>query len=281
MNALRMWFVLGRVSNLPTVWTNALAGIVLAGIMLGATYVWTAVALTLFYMGGMFLNDAFDAEIDSAKRSNRPIPSGQVKRGTVYLAGNLLLTLGVLLAFTLGTNAGLAGLALAISILLYDWLHKKTALSPVIMGACRFFSYAVAALAVGVFAGKVLLCAVGMWFYIIGLTYAAKQEAYDRIDRVWPLGVLAVPILYAGSEAVGSAPALFLFATFVTWTIWALYLLFRRQPGDVPRAVVSLIAGICLYDATLIASAGAVSLALLAAAGFVATLVLQRVAPGT
>ena len=149
------------------------------------------------------------------------------------------------------------------------------------MGACRFFSYAVAALAIGTFTGDVLLCAAGMWFYIIGLTYAAKQEAYDRIERAWPLFVLAVPLLYAGYTALGSGMPLALFALFAAWTAWALHLLFRRNPGDVPRAVVSLIAGICLYDATLIAATGQTSLALLAAAGFAATLLLQRVAPGT
>ena len=57
---------LGRVSNLPTVWTNALAGAVLAGASgFGGELVLLAAAFTLFYTGGMFLNDAFDAPWDA------------------------------------------------------------------------------------------------------------------------------------------------------------------------------------------------------------------------
>jgi len=67
----------------------------------------------------------------------------------------------------------------------------------------------------------------------------------------------------------------------VLWMAWALRLLVRRGPGDVPRAVVALIAGIALYDATLIATTGATLAALAAVGGFALTLALQRVAPGT
>ena len=45
---------LGRVSNLPTVWTNMLAGVVLAGgQILDARTLPLMVALSLFYIGGM------------------------------------------------------------------------------------------------------------------------------------------------------------------------------------------------------------------------------------
>ena len=82
---------LGRVSNLPTVWTNALAGAALAagGAPDLATVAWAALALTLFYEGGMWLNDAFDAEIDARERANRPIPNGEIGRvgGKPFLHG--------------------------------------------------------------------------------------------------------------------------------------------------------------------------------------------------
>ena len=58
MSAVRTWLVLGRVSNLPTVWTNALAGVVLAGSATGSEFYWAALVLTLAYIGGMYLNDA-------------------------------------------------------------------------------------------------------------------------------------------------------------------------------------------------------------------------------
>ena len=45
---------LGRVSNLPTVWTNALAGVVLAGGTAGDARVpWILLAMSLCYAAGM------------------------------------------------------------------------------------------------------------------------------------------------------------------------------------------------------------------------------------
>jgi hypothetical protein len=70
-------------------------------------------------------------------------------------------------------------------------------------------------------------------------------------------------------------------AVFTAWTLVALWFLRRRQPGDVPRAVVSLIAGISLLDALLIAGAGAAGVAWLAVAGFGLTLAGQRLVAGT
>ena len=56
---------LGRVSNLPTVWTNVIAATAIAGVdplsgRSGSVLLAVLLAMTLFYVGGMFLNDAFD-----------------------------------------------------------------------------------------------------------------------------------------------------------------------------------------------------------------------------
>ncbi|MEM7522836.1 MAG: UbiA family prenyltransferase [Pseudomonadota bacterium] len=276
---------LGRVSNLPTVWTNALAGTVLAGGNNVATFILAAVALTLFYEGGMWMNDYFDAKIDAEQRSNRPIPQGEIRRGAVLLGGALFLIGGTVAAFALSPAAGWAGVALAAMILLYDWLHKRTILSPVIMGATRFLSYALAALAIASLDDDaiivVFLGAAGLFAWIVGLTYAAKQEAYDRIGSAWPLFILAVPLLYAGWLGIAAPLTLIFAAALAGVAAYSLFRLFRREPGDVPRAVVALIAGVALYDAALIASTGSIALAFLAAAGFGLTLALQRVASGT
>jgi 4-hydroxybenzoate polyprenyltransferase len=55
----------------------------------------------------------------------------------------------------------------------------------------------------------------------------------------------------------------------------------RRGKGDVPRAVVSLIAGIALVDALFLVSAGYALGAFAAAAFFLVTLILQRWVSGT
>ena len=89
---------LGRVSNLPTVWTNMLAGIILVGGAADDPRVWPMVgAMSLFYVGGMYLNDAFDADIDAIERPERPIPSGQVRRTLVFRLGFVMLAFGIVL----------------------------------------------------------------------------------------------------------------------------------------------------------------------------------------
>lgn len=76
-------FRLGRVSNLPTVWSNVLAGAALAGAagVSPPALVALMIAISLFYVGGMWLNDAFDAEIDARERPERPC------RATITLRG--------------------------------------------------------------------------------------------------------------------------------------------------------------------------------------------------
>jgi UbiA prenyltransferase family len=282
---------LGRVSNLPTVWTNTLAGIVLAG---GSAFdrrtAPLLVALSLFYVAGMYLNDAYDAEIDARERPERPIPSGQVSAETVFAAGFGMMALGVaLLAWTGygvegGTGFGpvLGGLGLGAAIVLYDRRHKDNPLSPVLMGLCRVLVYVTAGLAVALelppalpFGALLLLC------YLIGLTYVAKQETLGEVRNLWPLLFLGVPLIYALAGVPTSPTAAALGLAFAVLVGLALCFLWRRQPGDVPRAVVSLIAGISLLDAVLIAGAGNLSIAWLAALGFVLTLILQRFVAGT
>lgn len=281
---LRTALVLGRVSNLPTVWTNAAAGVALSGAALEpVAVVVLLVALSLFYTGGMYLNDAFDAEIDRRERANRPIPKGLVAERTVWFAGAAQLAAGGILATALAPAAGLAAIGLAAAIVAYDAWHKQTPLSPLLMGLARMLVYVTAAMAAGGALGghAFLWGALGLFCWVVGLTFAAKQEAYDRLAAVWPLAVLAVPVLVAASGILAApVTALFVLAI-VAWMAWALRLLFRRAPGDVPRAVVALIAGIALYDAALIAATGAIGLAFAAVAGFALTLALQRVAPGT
>jgi 4-hydroxybenzoate polyprenyltransferase len=129
--------------------------------------------------------------------------------------------------------------------------------------------------------GLLWLAAVALLCYLIGLTYIAKQETLGRVANLWPLGFLAVPVVY-GAVLVGGRPAVALpWLAFIAWMAMALWFLRRRRPGDIPRAVVSLLAGICLLDAMLIAGAGAPALAVLALAGFLVTVVFQRYVPAT
>ena len=274
-----VWLRLGRVSNLPTVWTNALLGAVLSGGPTAGGVLLAALSLSLLYGGGMWLNDAFDAEIDAAERAGRPIPQDEIGRGAVFAGGTALLGAGVLVAAASGGM--LVALALAGAVVLYDWSHKRTALAPAVMGATRCLAVLLGAAVTGGVTGTAWIGGLGLAAYVAGLTYAARQEAYDRIERAWPLAVLALPLALALGWAWGAGIALLAWAALAGVVGLSLRRLLRRARGDVPRAVTTLIAGIALHDAVLVAGAGAPGLALLAAGAFVLTLALQRLVPGT
>jgi UbiA prenyltransferase family len=273
---------LGRVSNLPTVWTNVVAGMVLAGgNPFSAELALVLAAMSAMYVGGMYLNDAFDREFDARERPERPIPAGQVEASTVFSAGFGLLAVGVLFLALAGAAAAVAGLALAAVIVYYDINHKNNPLSPLLMGICRTLVYVGAGLAVTVSLSPALPCAaVVVVCYLIGLTYIAKQETLSRAENLWPLLFLAVPFLYSLVALEPNPLSVLLFVAFLGWVAFALSFLFRTE-GSVPRAVVSLIAGIALLDAIFIASEGYAPAALAAVGGFALTLLFQRFVPGT
>ena len=60
----RTLLVLGRASNLPTVWSNCIAGWWLGGAGGSMTLFQLCLGGTLLYLGGMYLNDAMDAAFD-------------------------------------------------------------------------------------------------------------------------------------------------------------------------------------------------------------------------
>lgn len=281
---------LGRVSNLPTVWTNTLAGLALSG----ATAIdWrlpvVLLSMTAAYTGGMFLNDAFDAAIDADQRPERPIPAGTVSAASVYAAGFAMLALSIVLialcAFSSdggGWKAISSVIALSATITLYNAWHKGNTLGPVIMGSCRLLVYVTAGLALTNDADNVLYLGAALSLcYLIGLTYTAKQENLGVVRNLWPLLFLLSPVLFAISVLSRQALVLIPLAMLSIWLVVVMRFLTRRQAGDIPRAVVSMIAGISLMDAVFIASTGNIVWMLFAMAGFLLTLMLQKWIAGT
>ena len=151
---LRVALQLGRVSNLPTVWTNVMTGVVVAGGAPGDGRVpWLLAAMSLCYVAGMFLNDAFDRDFDARHRPERPIPSGATSAAAVSGAGFGMLAAGVAMLAWVGFGYAdgtawrpvAAGFGLAAAIVYYDWHHKANRLSPFVMGLCRMLVYVAAA----------------------------------------------------------------------------------------------------------------------------------------
>jgi 4-hydroxybenzoate polyprenyltransferase len=288
---LKTLLTLGRTSNLPTVWSNMLAGAVLSGAAFGPAQLALLVGVgSLFYEGGMFLNDAFDAEIDAKERPGRPIPSGAATRGTVFGIGYGLLGAGLgLLAlgpFVRVTRPGfaalLAGVATCAAVLAYNRWHKGHAWSPIVMGACRAGLYATAALAVsGKLESNVLLGAGALWLYIVGLTHVARFETGSVIDRAWVGAFVLAPLALSAPAIVAQRNWLAALCAMLSlgWSIRSLA--FALRGGKIPKAVVSLIAGASLVDALFISLHGAPQGILAAFGCFLITLKWQRRIPGT
>jgi 4-hydroxybenzoate polyprenyltransferase len=282
--ALATLLKLGRVSNLPTVWTNVLAGTVLAGgTPLSARTCIVVLAMSLFYIGGMFLNDYCDRNVDARERPGRPIPAGEISEKVVAGIALALLAAGVALVAMFGIAAAAGGLALALAIFGYDFFHKGNPVAPIIMGLCRALVYcAAASAAVGGVSGTVSIAAGAILAFTAGLTYAAQQENLDQIGNLWPLLLLAAPMIVALPALGHGILGILVYVGLVICVCYAVYLLARLPVlGSVPRAVGYLIAGISLVDAALLASADASGWALLASTGFAATLLLQKYIPGT
>ena len=133
-------------------------------------------------------------------------------------------------------------------------------------------------------AGDAAFC--GRWLFTRHLPELTRPLRYcgenlGRVENMWPLLFLAAPVVY-GLVLVAEQPLSGLFwLAFAGWMLVSLRLIKRRGPGDVPRAVVSLIAGISLLDALLISGAGLFGYAALAVVGFFLTLGLQRYVSGT
>lgn len=281
---------LGRVSNLPTVWSNTLAGAALAGSNpLNGNLLVMMVAMSLAYIGGMFLNDAFDREIDAKERPERPIPSKQVKASEVFAAGFTLLAGAIMFAALAATSWGhnvllvvILSIALCGAIVLYNMWHKTNPLSPVIMGMCRVLVILTAGFAAAENPSVVLYFgALAMLCYLIGLTYTAKQENLGQVKNLWPLAFLAAPLLYGIFKSVTDFQVLPATLILALWIGFALYFVRRREKGDIPKAVVSMIAGISLVDALLISTVSSLPIAALAVVAFFLTLFLQRYISGT
>ncbi len=287
---IRVALRLGRISNLPTVWTNCLAGAWLSGGFLFDYRIFLLLlSMSLLYVSGMFLNDAFDYVVDLKERPDRPIPSKQVSVTTVFAWGILLMLCGLLIFFSTSINrdTGLTGLDshiavlfLCILIVFYDWKHKENPFSPYIMGACRGMLYLTAGLMyVPILNSQLAMGAMMIFSWIIGLTFLAKQENTKRI-RLWPTLFLIVPLIYGMMQIPLTASAwaiLFLLGSAIGFAVLIVH--FRKNNYGI--AISTLIASISLLDGLLLAVNGFEFVAISVSFAVLLTLFLQKYIPGT
>jgi 4-hydroxybenzoate polyprenyltransferase len=186
-----------RLSNLPTVVSNCLAGAALGGwaAARGAGYPWsrvagTAAAVGLMYVAGMILNDVCDLAVDRIERPARALPSGRITRQHALAVGVLCLLTGMALLWVEGAVAGWLGVGLAILIVGYDLGHRRSPWMMAVMGACRGMVYLVAA-AVWPPLWPVLAGAAVLTGYTVGLSLVARGEHHSPTRIPIVLAMLA------------------------------------------------------------------------------------------
>ena len=283
MAALRTFLILGRVSNLPTVWSNCVAGWWLGGGGNTGKLPLLFVGASLLYLGGMFLNDAFDEGFDLQYRRERPIPSGAISAQTVWLMGFSMLAAGLICAFAAGRTTGILAILMIGCILVYDAIHKLITVSPVIMAGCRFLLYLMAAsVASAGVSGSAIWCGLALGAYVVGLSYVAAKESTGAALRYWPCLFLAAPVILAFFMNTGSylKNALLLSVVLGLWVVRHLRYSFGSADRNVGRTVSGLLAGIVLVD-FLAAPDLPKLLALVYVGLFLLALLLQRFVPAT
>lgn len=207
---MRAWLEIMRISNAPTVVSNALTGCAIGAA--GGAFPWgtwglVAPALVLIYVAGMATNDVLDVGTDRVERPGRPIPSGRVARRAAG-AFAVLATLAALgLLAIVSWRAAASGGVLVVMALAYNLLHVRSSLTVVLMGGCRAMAVGTAAVASGWwFGGPVValgvVCGI-LWAYIVLISLVARAEAGDRRRvRVVVSMLCAISLLDAGVLAV-------------------------------------------------------------------------------
>ena len=278
----RLLLTMSRVRNLPSVWSNCLAGWWLGGAETFGKLPLLLLGVSTMYLGGCFLNDAFDAGIDRRRRPERPLPAGKISREFVWCSGFGLLALGVLLLVVCSKAAGVAAVLLTVFILLYNATHQFLTASPWLMGICRFWLYVIAG-AVGAngLNGWPIYCGVALAFYVAGLGYIGWREHFRGPIPRWPLLLLSSPLVLAMLMNAKSyrVSAVGLAVVLASWTALSMQGVFRGTETSPARVAANLTAGMVLVDWLAVFPVCPLWLTLIFPVLFGLTKLLQRAMP--
>jgi len=283
---------LTRISNLPTCWTNVLTGCAIGSLASSERpevlpVVILSLIISLFYMGGMALNDLVDVRIDREQRPDRPIASGRISpRAALIFITALFATGAILLLMYFPHCIYLAALLVAV-IVVYDITHKRFACSALFMASCRALIYVLCAYAIfadstkGFWVDTAIASSV-LAMYIMFVTLVARSENKQQIDKRRWLSiaiVLLVPAAFALSLPTTIYPCLIAVILLIILSKAAMFVL--SEPPQVKRAVLIWLAGICLLDSLFLAVLASPALALVAGLCFVIVTLSHRRIKGT
>ena len=287
----KSWCQLFRISNVFTAFADILMGYsVAAGVVEASDTIpilCMLLASGMLYSAGMVLNDVFDFGVDKVERPGRPLPSGAVSPEHARAVGFGLLLVGIGLTTAPSlledgqffSRSLVIGAIIAICVIAYDAVLKKTPLAPFAMGSCRVFNVllgmtlAPAALesVLGGFSQGQLWIAIGMGTYVTGITWFARTESRTSHRgmlsfgaALMMLGIMMLPYgVYVSTELPNSVMAK------NTTVIWMLFgsiagtILYRcvnaitdPSPRNVQIAIIHCLRSLIVINASVILTVG-------------------------
>ena len=281
---LKTHLVLGRVSNILTVVTNVLVGayffdnnipiiktmpLILAGIFL--------------YIGGMYLNDAFDVGFDTIWKKNRPIVNGLISQKMVYFFSYLYLSIGYFIYISKFWNIDLhlvqifVPTLLLLSIYFYNRLHKKITFAPILMGLCRgFLILTVYFNLTNKISSLILFISIIEFIYIVGLTMMARWEN-ERKPILSKLNIILLAPAFIWGICSYNFVTTIISIFGILYTVHSVKIFYKVNMG---KGIASLISIICLIDAIFLSSIN-FELGLFSITCFFATRLFQKYIPAS
>lgn len=302
---LHAWMQLLRIGNVFTAFANVLMGYLVflsddRMLTLSAQNAWPLAGLLAatfcLYSSGMVLNDVFDIEQDQEQRSDRPLAAGLISLRVAARCGTGLMLAGILFASTAGLRGCLLGCAIAVSVLLYNRVLKKTPLAPLMMGMCRMLNVLLGMSYVAsdkaIFCGfekHHLLIAGGIGVFVAGLTWFARTEAGTSKRWLLSFGVAVMalgfvclsrfPIDLAQSGRLQLKPD----STGLLFGVLAILILYRAvaaifdpRPERVQVGVIHCLRSLIFLDACVVAIVSHSSMAVLTIALLLPMLTLSK-----
>lgn len=265
------WLQLMRIPTVFTALSNILCGYLITHPLTTAELTQQTDLLLLLissaglYLGGMVLNDVFDAALDAIERPERPIPSGRISLRAAAIFGSMLMIIGVGCAAAVGMGSLLiAGLIVA-AVLLYDGFLKSTVAAPLGMGTCRFLNLMLGASAgttmTSVWQTTPMTVAAALGIYIIGVTVFAKNEAGKSSSAgllagigimVCGLGLDAWLVTRSGAERAISGSQMALLILGLNILMRAAIVVGNPQPVRIQRTVGLMLLCIIFLDAFMV-----------------------------
>lgn len=268
----RTFLQLGRVSNLPTVWTNLTAAWLLGGgSLIEARLGGLLLGGSLLYLAGMALNDAAGAPFDRQHKQERPIPQGLVRERTVWIFGSTCLASGSLaLSFA---GAPLLFVAAIVALILgYTFTHKRWKGCILLMGgirACLYLIGGASALRLDPhFASDQLflihpiitIWASAVGLYTVLLTRTARCEYPDSQGKpTLPPALFFIPVAATLATCLllpelTAQTIVFFLLILVSYLLWLGWVRTDLRTGKTGFAVGKLLAGIALIDALAVSA---------------------------